>query len=121
MPIGYEFGFRQKLDVVGTRPDDWEEPQFDLSDFIAEVNRIKAALPVLNEEGPQVAVHADPGPAVALVRQSERVPGWAATLLNPDPNESHGFAASRLGGAVGGAVDGEDLTPGRAGEDLTAE
>ena len=118
MPIGYEFGFRRKLDVVGTRPEDLEEPQFDLSDFIAEVNRIKASLPVLNEEGPQVAVHADLGPAIALVRRGETVPGWTALLLNPDPNESHGFAAGRLDGAVAGAVDGEDLTPGRKGGDL---
>src|SRR3546814_19111994 len=50
MPIGYEFGFRRKPDVVGTRPEDWEDPKFDLSDFIAEVNRTKASLPVRSEE-----------------------------------------------------------------------
>src|SRR3546814_2440801 len=53
MPMGYEFGFRRKLDVVKTRPGDWEEKQFDLSDFIAEANRMKASMPSLNTEAAQ--------------------------------------------------------------------
>ena len=53
IPIGYEYGFRKRLHVVKTRPDDWEKPAFDLTSYIGEVNRMKASLPVLNEEGPQ--------------------------------------------------------------------
>ena len=26
MPIGFEFGFRRRLDVVKTTPEDWEQP-----------------------------------------------------------------------------------------------
>ncbi|MGH9810772.1 MAG: alpha-amylase family glycosyl hydrolase, partial [Terriglobia bacterium] len=51
MPVGYEYGFRRRLDVVRTRPADWEKPQFDLSREIAAINRMKAACPALNEEG----------------------------------------------------------------------
>ncbi len=53
MPIGYEFGFKHPLHVVKTRPEDWEEPNFDISGFIREVNMMKAEHPVLEEEGPQ--------------------------------------------------------------------
>src|SRR6185437_15390286 len=53
MPIGYEYGFRKKLDVVTTRPSDWEKPLFDLSEFIAETNKVKASIPALNEEKTQ--------------------------------------------------------------------
>ncbi|HEY3147469.1 MAG TPA: alpha-amylase family glycosyl hydrolase, partial [Dongiaceae bacterium] len=35
MPMGYEYGFRQKLDVVKTRPQDWEETGIDLTEFVA--------------------------------------------------------------------------------------
>ena len=56
IPIGYEFGFRKRLHVVETRPSDWEKPAFDISAWIAEVNRMKTSLPVLNEEGPQRAL-----------------------------------------------------------------
>ncbi len=49
--IGYEWGFRRALDVVKTRPADWEEPQFDLHAFIARVNRLKKSHPLLAGEG----------------------------------------------------------------------
>ncbi len=35
MPIGYEYGFRNRLHVVETRPEHWEEPAVDLTEFIA--------------------------------------------------------------------------------------
>jgi starch synthase (maltosyl-transferring) len=68
MPMGYEFGFRKKLNVVLTRPDDWEEPLFDLTADIAAINRAKAANRALNEEGPQA--RAEQGSLVALGRRS---------------------------------------------------
>ena len=52
MPIGFEYGFRRRLDVVKTQPQDWEEPSWDLHDFIATVNRIKMTYRVFNEDGP---------------------------------------------------------------------
>ena len=53
VPIGYEFGFRKKLDVLWTSPPNWEAPSFDISDFIRKVNAMKASWRVFNEEGPQ--------------------------------------------------------------------
>ncbi len=51
MTVGYEFGFQRPLDVVTTRPTDWEEPRFDLARFLRRVNRLKAAHPLLRGEG----------------------------------------------------------------------
>ncbi|MCS6927579.1 MAG: alpha-amylase family glycosyl hydrolase, partial [Candidatus Binatia bacterium] len=51
IPIGFEYGFRRRLDVVKTRPEDWEQPQWDMSDFITRVNRLKESRRVFNEEG----------------------------------------------------------------------
>lgn len=56
MPIGYEFGFRRPLDVVRTRPEDWETPAFDLTAFVGRVNRLKLACSLLQGEGPIDAV-----------------------------------------------------------------
>ena len=57
MPMGYEYGCRTPLDVVGSRPGDWAwetaEPRIDLTGFVGAVNRMKAATPALNVEGPQ--------------------------------------------------------------------
>jgi starch synthase (maltosyl-transferring) len=84
IPIGYEYGFRKKLHVVKTRPKDWEKPAFDLTRYIGEVNRMKASLPVLNEEGPQRAVLLGDGPMVGLLRRAMRGPAWTLTLVNSD-------------------------------------
>jgi starch synthase (maltosyl-transferring) len=52
MPVGYEFGFKKELNVVTTRPKDWEQPLFDLSEFITKVNAFKQRFRCLNEDGP---------------------------------------------------------------------
>ncbi|RPI08395.1 MAG: alpha-amylase [Zetaproteobacteria bacterium] len=52
MPIGFEYGFRKRLHVVRTTPQDWEVPSWDLAGPIGAVHRTKAALRALNEEGP---------------------------------------------------------------------
>jgi starch synthase (maltosyl-transferring) len=54
MPVGYEYGFRRRLDVVSTRPEDWEEPAADLSAFIARVNAARRRLPVLASEAVEI-------------------------------------------------------------------
>ncbi len=51
MPIGYEYGFKRKIDVVKMTPEDWEEPIFDISGFIQKVNRFKTTIKCLNEDG----------------------------------------------------------------------
>ncbi|MBI2818468.1 MAG: alpha-amylase, partial [Acidobacteria bacterium] len=43
LPIGFEYGFRRRLDVVKTRPADWEAPSWDDTDFIRSVNALKAS------------------------------------------------------------------------------
>lgn len=78
MPIGYEFGFRKKLDVVSTRPSDWETPAFDLQGFVRRVNRLKIEHPLLHGEGSLRIIRNDAG-VLVLERQTEQAPaqvGW---------------------------------------------
>lgn len=51
IPIGYEFGFKKRLNVVETTPSDWETPSFDISEFISKVNHFKKQYDCLNEDG----------------------------------------------------------------------
>ena len=113
MPIGYEYGFRRKPHVVESRPDDWEPVLFDLTDFVAQVNRIKAGTPVLNQEGPQRRVTPAREPVVALLREGDTARGRVLTLINPDSHASHRLEAadaSRLLGCMPGAM--RELMPG---------
>jgi starch synthase (maltosyl-transferring) len=108
MPMGYEFGFARKLDVVATRPDDWEQPRFDLSSFIADANAMKAASPALNEEGAERLLSGHGG-AVALVRYAGSSPDAALAVLNPDA----AAPAELDGGTLVAALEGlpRDVTP----------
>jgi starch synthase (maltosyl-transferring) len=50
IPIGFEFGFRRKLDVVRTDPSWWENTGMDFSPLITRMMQIKREFPVLNRE-----------------------------------------------------------------------
>jgi starch synthase (maltosyl-transferring) len=124
IPIGYEYGFRHKLHVVETRPKDWETPLFDITAYIGEVNRMKAATPVLNEEGSQRALLMGDGRIVCLIKRAMRGPGWTVTLVNSDYGQR---LTARLDGLDGDIGEGEEITPGdkrepmRPGQELTLD
>ena len=118
MPIGYEFGFRHRLDVVGTRPGDWETPYFDLSEFIAETNHMKAAVPALNEEGRQDWLKLDGAGVTALLRSGMNG-SWALTVINPDLRRARTVPADRVMG-LGVKPPASERTPGHGGARLSA-
>ena len=84
MPMGYEFGWRRRLDVVTTRPEQAEPRRFDLSSAIAEINAVKRATPALNEEGPQQRLTPSGDPLVVLARRALSGEDWAFSLINTD-------------------------------------
>ncbi len=90
IPIGFEYGFRSRLDVVNTRPEQWESPNFDLTHFIAQINRIRDQYPVFQSEGPIENLD-HPNPAILLLRKREpQGKGEALLALNKDPwNRQH--------------------------------
>jgi starch synthase (maltosyl-transferring) len=110
IPIGFEYGFRKKLHVVETRPSDWEEPAFDLTEWITEVNRLKASLPVLNQEGPQREVVLGKQSVTCLLRRAMRGSAWVVTLINLDRKAP---ANARIDSLDGDVLQGREVTPGR--------
>lgn len=112
MPIGYEYGFRNPLDVVKTRPQDWEDAAFDLTTFIRAVNEMKAHTAVLNEEGPPARFTGPETVVVGLLRHSERSAERVATLLNPDPQQAEDLSLTDLTQAMSAKVEAiKDITP----------
>jgi starch synthase (maltosyl-transferring) len=91
MPLGYEFGFRRRLDVVRTSPGDWEQTGVDLTDYIRRVNTVKDAYPVFQEEGLiQYLDHANPA-VLVLWKGSARSRNQALLILNKDPGNWQHF------------------------------
>jgi len=82
MPIGYEFGFRKKLDVVSTRPADWETASFALRGFITMVNKLKIEHPLLHGEGELKAVASDRNTLVLERRTKQHLGQLAWVLVN---------------------------------------
>jgi starch synthase (maltosyl-transferring) len=69
MPIGYEFCFTRKLDVVGTLPEHWEKTGKDLSPFITRVNQLKEREPLLGCEGSWEVVSSLEQPTTVLCKR----------------------------------------------------
>jgi starch synthase (maltosyl-transferring) len=120
MPMGFEYGCRTRMDVVGSRPGDWEwetaRPRIDITGFVGLVNRMKAGTPALNVEGPQRKVSAPHSPVTALLRLSggdvHSSEDAAIVLVNPDPARLQGIDPGPLLNQAGGRVTRfEDVTP----------
>ncbi len=54
IPVGFEFGFINKLDVVKTTPDWWEIPSYDISKFIKYIVEIKRKHTILSYDATSV-------------------------------------------------------------------
>ncbi len=51
IPVGLEFGYVNKLDVVHTNPDSREIPSYDISAFIKHIIDLKKRYVILSQEG----------------------------------------------------------------------
>jgi starch synthase (maltosyl-transferring) len=112
LPVGYEYGFRKRLHVVQTGPQDWETPAYDLTPFIKSVNRMKKKCPVLLEEGPQQRVNPPGEPVVLLLKSRDRARGRVLAVINTT-TASQAVALPDLTGLLG--------KPRRAWRDLTPD
>ena len=111
MPIGFEYGFRRRLDDVETRPEDWEPPQWDLSDFITAVNRLKASRRAFNQDGPIDLVDTGNPKISALLKWSRDRSERAVILLNTDRQQAQSCNLARLGQVFTGTTKVEDVSP----------
>jgi starch synthase (maltosyl-transferring) len=111
MPIGFEYGFRRRLNVVKTRPQDWEQPSWDISGYIAAVNRIKGSHRTFNQEGPIDAVDSGNPALFAFLKSSRDRSERALVILNKDRKNAQLCDLTRLGYVFAGASAVEDVSP----------
>ena len=69
IPIGFEYGFRKKLHVVHTNPYDYEGANYDLTDYIRQINEMKLSCPLLARDG-KLSVVAVANPNVLVLLKS---------------------------------------------------
>ncbi len=68
--IGFEYGFRKKPHVVHTNPLEYEGANYDLTDFIREINALKASRKVFQEDNHVEKLDAGNGEVLALRKTS---------------------------------------------------
>lgn len=111
IPIGFEYGFRRRLDVVKTRPQDWEQPHWDVSDFIRRVNRLKESRRVFNEEGEIEPVATGNLQVFAFAKSSRDKAEKALIVLNKDRHQAQVCFLAGMGPVFSGMHHIEDLSP----------
>jgi starch synthase (maltosyl-transferring) len=96
MPIGFEFGFRKKLHVVKTRPNDWEQTNIDLRPFITQMNKIKSEYDVFQEEAPSEIMHYNNENILLMWKASMDVIEESLLILNKDIYNKQHFYTEKL-------------------------
>jgi starch synthase (maltosyl-transferring) len=117
IPVGFEYGFRGRLNVVHTRQEHWERPLFDISAYIAEVNNMRAGIPALNEEGTQRQVHLGDQAVACLLRRGQAGPSWVLSVINSDLHHAHEVCISGLDADI---LLAREITPGGKGQTIAA-
>ncbi len=102
MPMGFEFGWGRRFDVIGGREAPAEVQRFDLSRFVADANALKRSIPALNEEGPQVLRAAGDANLILLDRRAERGGDRALIITNRDPRRAHAIGLDPATGMAAG-------------------
>ena len=89
MPIGYEFGFLKKLDVVKTRPSHWEKELFDITTFIKKTNEFKSNLACMNEDGPITHFNYENKSVLIMKKEARNGAQQLVLIYNKDWHRSH--------------------------------
>jgi len=111
MPIGFEFGFRKKLHVVQTRPEDWETTDLDLSAFIRRANETKARHPIFQEDAPTELLPSPNPNVLFLCKGSLQAKQEALLILNKDIWNKQHFYTNNLYEHVQAAGPLYDVSP----------
>jgi starch synthase (maltosyl-transferring) len=111
MLVGFEFGFRRRLHVVKTRPEDWEDTDIDLTAYIAKVNNIKKSHPVFQEEAPTELLAHGNSNILFMWKGSVKTEEEALLILNADIHHHEHFHVDNLQDYVQAGLPLTDVSP----------
>ena len=111
MPMGFEFGFRKRLHVVNTRPEDWEETGIDLTSFISAVNRIKSGNAIFQEDAPAAILHNPNSGVLFMWKASSRTSDECLLILNKDIHNKQHFHEEDLKECLQAGAPLVDISP----------
>lgn len=111
IPMGFEFGFKNKLDVAKTQPEDWEEKNIDLREFIQNVNRVKQEYRIFQHDCPTKVIYHENPNILVLWKTSVQDTGECLLILNKDIWHHQHFYAKNLDFYVQAGAALRDVSP----------
>ncbi len=99
--IGFEFGFRRKIDVVQTNPMWWESAHYEISSEIAEINSIKSRYNVLQEDNMIFMLDCFHDKLVGFTKESLDKQEKILVLANTDPKGNHKAIVNNMSAIMG--------------------
>ena len=111
IPCGFEFGFRKRLHVVKTRPEDWETPNIDLRDFISKVNAVKRRYKIFGEECPTTVLRHENPNILLLQKASAKTSEEALIILNKDARHHQRLYMDKPNAAFRAGTPPRDVSP----------
>ncbi|MDA8088897.1 MAG: alpha-amylase family glycosyl hydrolase [Nitrospiraceae bacterium] len=109
--MGFEFGFRKRLHVVNTTPEDWEETGIDLRGFIRKVNEIKASHGLFEEESPTAVLPYENRNLLVMWKASASDSEESLLILNKDFKEKQYFSAEAVQQFLQSGAAVADISP----------
>ncbi len=87
MPMGYEYGAKKRMDVVRGSPQDIEEPQWDLRQWIGNINKLKISIKPLSDEGTWQVLNSYNDSYLFLKKYSDDRREWVYVCVNKNLTE----------------------------------
>lgn len=111
LPLGYEYGFTKRFNVVHTSPNDWETASFDLGEFISRVNSMKAKYEIFNEENLLEVVDQPEQQVLVLKKTSLDGAQKALCIINKNWHLERCVKIDSLAAVLGTKAKVRDITP----------
>ena len=87
LPIGYEYGFKKRIDVVNSLPEHWEEPNFDITNEITRINQLKTLLRITRTDTWLDHLPYPDSNILLLFKQAKHVPEKMLIIMNKNWTE----------------------------------
>jgi len=108
IPIGFEFGFENRLNVANTTPFNWEDEKINLVDYISKVNKLKLDNPVFHEDNEIINIKNIDERVYAFMKKSQEQ--WALIAINKDSENYAHFSLNNILGVMS-AESVVDISP----------
>jgi len=111
IPMGFEFGFSKKLDVVSTSDNDWEHTGVDLTDYIRTCNLTKREYRIFHNDTPIEVLHTQNKNVFAFLKSGFDNGEKAVVIINKDSAHYQEFYHHNLQDIFGFYADIIDISP----------